>query len=432
MVRHHQEMVLDLLDQAGGFEIREHLVARREPFEPAVALGHRVVQMRVAVEDVDHLETVPAADLEIVEIVRRGDLDRAAAHGRIGVFVGDDRDQPADQRQPHRFADEIGVALILGMDRDAGVAEHRLRPGRRDDDEAPGLALDRIADVPQLALGLAALDLEVRDHRVHDRVPVDQALVAVDQPFPVERDKHPAHRGREAAIHREALARPIGRRPEAAQLAGDRAARFRLPRPDPLDELLAAEVVLVDLPLGELVGDDDLGGDPGVVGAGLPQDVAPAHALEANEDVLQREGQRMAHVQAAGHVRRRHHDRVGPLLARRIGGETAGALPRLVLASFHRAGAIGFVQHRRTVHQSTIMPARPGGVRTERATEPRLPKGKRGAPPASLPGLADLGQPRSRMLAAQLGKSAAICQRNGDPYSFSPPPNPSHLSFTAL
>ena len=55
-----------------------------------------------------------------------------------------------------------------------------------------------------------------------------------------------------------------------------------LPFPDALDELLAAEIVLLDLPLGQLVRDDDLGGDAGMVGAGLPQRVAAAHALEAD------------------------------------------------------------------------------------------------------------------------------------------------------
>ena len=38
-------------------------------------------------------------DLEIVEVVRRRDLHRAAAFFRIGVFVADDRDAPADERQ---------------------------------------------------------------------------------------------------------------------------------------------------------------------------------------------------------------------------------------------------------------------------------------------------------------------------------------------
>ena len=121
----------------------------------------------------------------------------------------------------------------------------------------------------------------------------------------------------------------------------------------------------------------------------------------------------MAHMQAAGDVGRRHHDRVGPLVARRIGGETAGALPRLVLASFHRVGAIGLVQHCRTVPQSTIMPASP-----RRAF---APSGRPGPPAEMQARRAALkpartcrsGRSRSRMRAAQLGKSAAICQRNG-------------------
>jgi hypothetical protein len=41
------------------------------------------------------------------------------------------------------------------------------------------------------------------------------------------------------------------------------------------------------LPLHQLALDNHLGGDAGVIGAGLPQHVAPAHTLEAHEDVLQ-------------------------------------------------------------------------------------------------------------------------------------------------
>ena len=141
---------------------------------------------------------MPLADREIVEIVRRGDLDRTAAGLGVGVFVGDDRDQPADERQPHRFPDQIGIARIIGMHRDRGVAEHGFGTGRRDHDKAPRLALDRIADVPQKALGLAAVDLEIGDHRVHLRVPVDQPLVAVDEPLAVQLDEDPADRGGQA------------------------------------------------------------------------------------------------------------------------------------------------------------------------------------------------------------------------------------------
>ena len=104
--------------------------------------------------------------------------------------------------------------------------------------------------------------------------------------------------------------------------------------------------MLVDLPLGQLARDDDLGGDAGVIGTGLPQGIAPAHPLKADQDVLQREGQRVPHVQTAGDIGRRHHDRVRALAAARIGGKAAGAFPGVVLPRLDRVGAIGLVQHR--------------------------------------------------------------------------------------
>ncbi len=326
-MRHHQGVVLDLVEKPVRVEVSDHLLARVEAVEAAIGSGTASLSRASRVEDVDHRQPVAAADLEIVEVVGRGDLDRTAAGFRVGVFVGDDRDQPADERQPHRLADEIGVALVIGMNGDAGVAEHRLGPRRRDGDEPAGKLRHRIADMPQEALGLAALDLEIGDHRVHLRVPVDEPLVAVDQPLAIERDKDPAHRGGEARVHRKALAPPVGRGAEPAQLAGDRAAGLLLPLPDAGDEFLAAEIALCHARLGELAGDHDLRGDAGMVGAGLPQHVAAAHALIADQQVLQREGQRVAHMQAARHVGRRHHYRVRREVAVGVGRECARAFP---------------------------------------------------------------------------------------------------------
>ena len=152
-MRHHQGVRLDALDQALRLQIGDDALARLEAVKAAIGLGRVVVEPGVPVEDVDELEAMAAADLEIVEVVRRGDLDRPAAGGGVGIGVGDDGDAPSDQRQDHVAADEIPVALVLGMDRDAGIAEHRLRPRRRDDDEPVGLALDRVFEVPERAPG---------------------------------------------------------------------------------------------------------------------------------------------------------------------------------------------------------------------------------------------------------------------------------------
>ena len=101
------------------------------------------------VEDIDRpraLGLVPLADFEIVEVVRGRDLDRACALFRIGIFVGDDRDQPADQRQANMPAEQMLVARVVGVDRDRGVAEHRLGPRGGDGHAFAGLLALRVHD----------------------------------------------------------------------------------------------------------------------------------------------------------------------------------------------------------------------------------------------------------------------------------------------
>ncbi len=93
--------------------------------------------------------------------------------------------------------------------------------------------------MPEAALDLLRLDLEVADRGLELRVPVHQPLVAVDQAFVVEVDEHFQHRAGEVRVHRELLARPVHRAAEPAQLAGDGAAALGLPLPHLVDEILA-------------------------------------------------------------------------------------------------------------------------------------------------------------------------------------------------
>ena len=81
------------------------------------------------------------------------------------------------------------------------------------------------------------------------------------------------------------------------------------------------------LALHQLALDHHLGRDAGMVGAGLPQHVLAAHALEAAQDVLQRVVERVAHVQRAGDVRRRDDDAVGLGAARARAGRRGRRRP---------------------------------------------------------------------------------------------------------
>ena len=294
-MRHGVNMRLDLLDQALGFEALDDQLARGEAehavqFENCRAefrarrdalreLGIGIEQkLRVGAQDIDHGEAVAPAHLEIVEVVRGRDLDGARALLGIGIFIGDDGDAAADERKDRVLADKRFVALVLGMDGDGGVAEHRLGPRRGDDDVArlvvgiEGRPLDRIAQVPEMALGFDLLDFEIGNRGEQLGIPVDQALVLVDEPGPVEIDEDLAHRARQPVVHGEAEPRPVAGAAEPLELADNGVARLFFPLPHAANERLAAHGAAPGLlPLHELALDHHLGGDAGVIGAGLPQ-----------------------------------------------------------------------------------------------------------------------------------------------------------------
>ncbi len=180
--RHRQRVRLDLLEQAERLEVGDHARARLEAVETAVGLRRGVGDACIGRQHVDQRQAVALADLVVVEVVGRRDLHAAAAEGRIDVIVGDDRDLAPGQRQAQGLAHEVPVALVLGVHRDRDVAEHGLRSRRRDDQVARAVG-ERIAQVPQRpGLGLGD-DFEVGQRGVQHRIPVHEALAAIDQAF---------------------------------------------------------------------------------------------------------------------------------------------------------------------------------------------------------------------------------------------------------
>ena len=91
-MRHHMRVRLDLFEEAEIFETRHDLLARGKALDAIQFLGKLrrplrqsaqilfVIDQREAallVEHADLRQAVPLADLEIVEVMRRRDLDRA-------------------------------------------------------------------------------------------------------------------------------------------------------------------------------------------------------------------------------------------------------------------------------------------------------------------------------------------------------------------
>ncbi len=268
------------------------------------------------------------ADLEVVGVVPGRDLQRTGAELRLDVLVGDDLQPAPNERQDRALADQALIALIVGVHGDRRVGEHRLRSHRGDRDRArPGD--ERIVDVVELVGHLDVLDLEIRDRRAAPRIPVDQVPVAVDVALLVQGDEHAQDRLHVLVIEREPLFAVVAGGAEALELLDDRAAVLGAPLPHPLHERVAPELGPVRALLGERALHLRLGGDPGMVGSEDPLDPPAAQTLVADQTVLHRVVQRVAHVQQPGHVRRRDGDRVVLRRGtRRLGVEQAGIEPR--------------------------------------------------------------------------------------------------------
>ena len=380
--RLHDRLVFDLQQEAFSLQIGHHHLARRKTLKSAILLRHVIVEVRRVGQDVDRLQPVALADLIVVEIVRRRDLHRARTLCRIGVFVRNDGDQAIDQRQLHQPSDNRLVALVIRMHGNAGIAQHCLGPRGGHDDivalffqrDVPVRVLldigvgrpvcERIFEVPEMTLHFPVLDFEIRDSGLEMRVPVHEALVAIDQSLAEQLDEHFRHCLVETIVESKALAAPVTAGAEALQLVGDRPAGFLFPLPDALDELVASEIATPDIAfLRQLALDDHLRRDAGMVRARLPQGLEPAHPVIADQHVLQRVVERMPHVQHARDVRRRDHDGVGLALARRL--ERARAFPGLVEAGFCGFVVETIVNHGMRITRGgwvviRLPPARPG------------------------------------------------------------------------
>ena len=210
-------------------------------------------------------------------------------------------------------------------------------------------SVERVAQVPQVAVDVLVLDLDVGERRRAARTPVDDALAAVDEALVEPVDEDLAHGQLVARVHREPLVRVVARAAHRLELADDRRAVLAPPLPARLDEPLAPDVVARQPLLGELLLDLVLRRDACVIRADDPAGRPADHALTPNHDVLDGVVQRVAHVQRAGDVGRRNHDRVRPHALDDLLPEVAAVLPRREDGALDRRGVVdgGHLAHGR-------------------------------------------------------------------------------------
>src|SRR5215203_2979330 len=251
------------------------------------------VDRPVRVHDVDGVEAEVAPYLEVVGVMRRGDLEDTCTEFGIYVLVGEDLYLPLDKRHHDPAPDKVTVPPILGVDDERHVAEHRFRTRGEDLSVIFSVGTwalvvhEGVADAVELALYFLVVDLEVRDGRTVVRAPVGDTVAAVDQTFVVQADKCSLDRVDVIVIHGVAEATPVegGAEPLVLseyllpRLEGELAAAF--------DESLASEVPpRLALFAKNLALDNVLDGYRGVVDTWKPQCLVAFHPGTPDEGVL--------------------------------------------------------------------------------------------------------------------------------------------------
>ena len=303
-----------------------------------------VDDLRVLVDALNLLQIVAQADFIVVRIVAGGHLDRAGAEAQLDVLVRNDGQFPSHQRENGVLAHQVLVALVIRMDGDAGVAQHRLGTGGGDD-ELLIRVLDRVADVPEVTGHVLVLNLGVGERRAAVGAPVDDAAALIDQALVIELAERLTHGPGAYLVHGEAVALPVAGGAETLLLLDDAVAVLVLPVPDALEELLASQVIAGQtFVLAQLFFHADLGGNAGVILTGQPQRGIALHALIAGKDILQRAVQGMAHVELAGDVGRRHDDGERLFLLIPDAPEEAALFPEVIDLRLHGMRIVHFRQ----------------------------------------------------------------------------------------
>ena len=284
-------------------------------------------------------QVMAQAYLKVVGVVGRGDLDDTGALGHVGVLVAHDGDLLVQQRQDHMAAVQMGITGVVAVDGNGSIAQHGLGAGGGQLQHLAGL-LDRVQQVPEVAVLFLILHLGIGDGGVAVRAPVDHAVAAVDQALIVQAHEHFLDSLGAALVHGKALTVPVAAAAQLFQLADDAVAVLGLPGPGALQKAVAAHHLL-----GQALGAHGLhhlglGGDGCVVGAGHPQGGIALHPLGADQDILHGVVHRVAHVQLTGDVRGRHHDGKGLLVGVSLRVEVAAVQPELVDTVFHLTGII--------------------------------------------------------------------------------------------
>ena len=303
-------VLFHLGQQALGFQIRRHLFPGGKPVHAGVLQPVRA-ERAVFVQYVQGFQAVLLANGKVVPVVCRGHFEATGTKVQRHVLVGNDGNEPTAHGNPHPFAVQRQIPLVLGVYGNGHVAHKRFRPGGSHRQVGSGSILQFVPNVVQFGLDVLVDHFFVGQRRLGLGVPMDHAQPAVDVPLFVQVYKYLVNAFGTRLVHGKGRAVPVAAGAQLFELFQDDSPVFVGPFPGVLQKGIAGEVGLLNAFCTQLLYDFGFGGNGGVVGPRNPTGIEPTQPGAAHQNVLNGVVEHVAHVQNAGHVGRRNDNGVG-------------------------------------------------------------------------------------------------------------------------
>ena len=147
----------------------------------------------VTIYDGDYFQVVALGHGKVIGVGRGGNLHRTGPEFPGDVVIRYDRYPFVHNGENHLFPDNVRIPLIVGIDGNGGISQHRLRTGGGHDDLSLPVGIG-VSDMPEAGPLLFVFDLEIGYGRMAARAPVHDIIILIDEPVIVKPDKDLAHR----------------------------------------------------------------------------------------------------------------------------------------------------------------------------------------------------------------------------------------------
>mmetsp|Transcript_4518 Transcript_4518/g.16509 ORF Transcript_4518/g.16509 Transcript_4518/m.16509 type:complete len:226 (-) Transcript_4518:1106-1783(-) len=150
---------LDLNRHSCLLHVLPQLLTRLKPVQPLIFTSI-LVKRSVKVHDVDSRKRVLLANLVIVRIMSRSNLEASSSKLHVDVCIRDDRDLSVLERNFNLLSDELLVSLVLWVDTNCSISQDGLRSSSSNRKKSV-LVCKLIFEKKELSFLLAVLNLKI-------------------------------------------------------------------------------------------------------------------------------------------------------------------------------------------------------------------------------------------------------------------------------